>query len=152
MRYHNLYGGEIIIHENMLARHSELSEHISTLQEQLKSYPEGKLICAKNGTRCKWYCSDGKKQIYIPKKDRHFAEKLAAKKYLSSQLQDFLQEKKAIEFYLRHHSSVQDTAANRLLETPEYAELLSLISNHFAKHFRIGLILLMIPTKKIRNI
>ena len=87
--------------------------------------PQGKLICAKNGNRYKWYQSDGHQKIYIPKKNRKVAEQLAKKKYLSFLLEDLLHEKRAIDFYLRHHDSEVGKAERLLTETSEYQKLLS---------------------------
>lgn len=68
--------------------------------------------------------TDGKRKTYIPKSNRPFAEKLAAKKYLSFLKEDLLNEKKAIDFYLRHHKS-ESKQAELLYNSPEYKELLS---------------------------
>lgn len=57
----------------MLAESKELEFQINSLQTQLREYPDGKLICARNGSYSKWYISDGKTCTYIPKKDRAFA-------------------------------------------------------------------------------
>ncbi|MBQ8038391.1 MAG: hypothetical protein IJ274_00705 [Lachnospiraceae bacterium] len=70
--------------------------------------PEGKLNCAGNGKYCKWYQSDGKNNIYIPKKNQQLAEQLAAKKYLTFLRQDLQQEKEAIESYLKNINVVWD--------------------------------------------
>lgn len=90
----------------------------------LRQLPDGKLFCAKNGKYYKWYLTDGKTQTYLPKKKRKLAKKLAAKKYLSCLLEDLTHEKKAIEFYLRHHNSKGSTAQQLLLQIPEYKDLL----------------------------
>ena len=37
----------------------------------LQDFPDGKLLCTKNGKGYKWYQSDGKNKIYIPKKDHN---------------------------------------------------------------------------------
>ena len=66
--------------------------------------PSGNLVCARNGKHYKWYQSTGHINTYIPKKDRLYAEQLAIKKYLCLLLTDLLHEKRAIEFYLNHHS------------------------------------------------
>lgn len=107
----------------MQTEHRRLEEQIKSLQSQLKQFPDGKLICARNDDHYKWYHSDGKVRTYIPKENRHLAEQLAAKKYLTLQLNETIQEKCAIEFYLRHAKTDQNI--QKLTEHPEYQKLLS---------------------------
>lgn len=102
-----------------------LDQQIKMIQEQLKNLPEGKLICSRNGKYYKWYQSDGKRENYISKKQRKFAEKLALKKYLTYQLEDLLHEKKAINLYLKNHSQKPDKAMTLLQSKPEYQRLVS---------------------------
>lgn len=112
-------------YEQMLKEKKKLEQKIDLLQQQIKQLPEGKLFCTHNGKYTKWYQSDGKTQIYIPKKERHLAEQLALKKYLSLQLKNLQQEKLAIEYYLRHHDTKAEQAEKSLYNTPAYRELLS---------------------------
>lgn len=100
-----------------------LEKQIKLLESQIKELPQGKLICARNDNRWKWYCSDGHKSVYIPKKEQQFAEKLAKKKYLSLLVEDMRQEKDAIDFYLRHHKVSK--AEELLTNESEYQKLLS---------------------------
>lgn len=109
----------------MLSKQEKLEKQIQSLQTQLQSYPAGKLICTKNGGRYKWYQSDGRNKIYIPKEKRDFAEQLAVKKYLSLLLEDLTSEKKAIECYLKHHNSDIGKAEQLLIDTSEYRNLLT---------------------------
>lgn len=109
----------------MLAESQRLDNEISLLQKQLKTFPPGKLICTRNQNRFKWYQSDGHNYVYIPKKNRSLAEKLAIKKYLSSKLDDLVAEKKSIQFYLRHHRSDTNKTERLLTEESEFKNLLS---------------------------
>lgn len=113
-----------MIYERMLTEHKLIEKTIKQIKQQLNDLPEGKIFCAKNGKYYKWYLTDGKTQTYLPKKKRKLAEKLTAKKYLTCLLEDMTHEKKAIEFYLRHHNSKGSTAEQLLLRTPEYKDLL----------------------------
>ena len=113
-----------MFYDRMLAECNRLDSEIKELQIKLKQFPEGKLFCAKNRQYFKWYTTDGKTSTYLPKKMRPLAEKLAAKKYLSLLLEDLSHEKKAIEFYLRHHSEIRQSD-QLLLDCPEYKNLLS---------------------------
>ncbi len=98
---------------------------MDAIQTQLKTLPDGKLICSQNGTRVKWYRSDGHKKIYIPKKQRALAEQLAKKKYFSLLLEDLSHEKRALDFYLSHHSKNTGKAEYLLTEIQGYRELLT---------------------------
>ncbi len=89
----------------------------------MHTLPPGKLICAQNGTSQKWYHSNGHTKVYIPKKNRNFAEQLAIKKYLSLLLEDLENELLASQFYLRHRSPT--SKAEQLLTSPEYQKLLT---------------------------
>lgn len=115
----------IIIYERMLSESRRFDTQIKLLQEQIKKFPTGKLICTRNGNRYKWYQSDGHHIVYIPKKNRSLAEKLAAKKYLSLMLEDLLAEKRAIQFYLNHHHSDTGRAEQLLTHHAEFQRLLS---------------------------
>lgn len=107
----------------MYSESQRLKEEINSLQKRIKSYPEGKFYCTRDGNHYKWYHSNGPIQTYIPKSNYHFAKQLAEKKYLSLKLKELIQEKRAIEFYLRHHS--ESTSDEWLANHPEYHELLS---------------------------
>jgi len=113
-----------MIYEKVLDEEQRLNKQIQSLQIQLEQLPEGKLISTKNGTRNKWIWSDGHKQVYLPKKQRQLAEQLAYKKYLSLQLKTLLNEKTAVDFYLRHHDSNCYEAEQSLINSPQYKELL----------------------------
>lgn len=106
----------------MCSERQRLDEQIKLIESQLKQLPEGKLICKRNEKRYKWYNYAHGKQIYIPKKERKFAEKLAARKYLEHLHEDLLHEKMAIEFYIRHHK--EGNADKMLTQMSEYQELL----------------------------
>lgn len=73
---------------------TDLTQKISDIQQQLNQLPHGKLIISHNGENIKWYSSDGHSKKYIPKSDRALAEQLALRKYLTSLLEELLQEKK----------------------------------------------------------
>ena len=100
---------------------TDLTQKISDIQQQLKQLPHGKLIISHNGENIKWYSSDGHSKKYIPKSDRALAEQLALRKYLTSLLEELLQEKKAINFYDRHRPKAGcrrlTTAIPKILKT-----------------------------------
>lgn len=109
----------------MLSESKRLDKQITHLQEQLKNFPPGKLVCTRNQNRYKWYQSDGHKCTYIPKKNHLLAEKLAVKKYLSLSLDDLIAEKRAIQFYLNHHHSDTGRAEQLLTQDSEFKNLLA---------------------------
>lgn len=109
----------------MLKESFRLGEQINRLKEEINKLPEGKIICIKNGKYSQWYQSDGHTKTYISKKKRKLIESLAKKKYLSYLLEDFENEKRAIEFYLKHHREDIGKAEQFLTENSEYEELLS---------------------------
>lgn len=119
-----------MLYERMLTESRELEEKIHEVRERLKTLPEGNIFCTRNGNKYKWYHSDGKNQKYIPRKDRAYAEQLAVRKYLTYQMQDLQSEKKAVDFYLRHHQNKESQAEQMLLQESGYQELL-------APHFKI---------------
>lgn len=107
----------------MLSESQRLEEEINSLQAKLTAYPEGHFYCTRDGNHYKWYHSNGSNQTYIPKSNRHLAQQLAEKKYLSLKLKELVHEKRAIEFYLRHHSNT--TSEEWFANHPEYHKLLS---------------------------
>lgn len=112
----------VTIYQRMLQEYKKIESKLNELEVKLQQMPPGSLVCTQNGNYAKWYVRDGD-LAYIPKKGRAFAEKLAYKKYLTSLYEDLLHEKRAIQFYLEHHS--QDNKSQELLESKEFQKLLS---------------------------
>lgn len=116
--------------QQVLDRRKELDEKTSAIRRKLQTYPDGKLICTRNGRYIKWYHSDGRIQTYIPKKKREYAEQLAEKKYWTLRLSELVREQKATEAYLRHYgteksSFYSDTSEQFLTDTSASGELLT---------------------------
>lgn len=107
----------------MLAASKKLDLQISHLQQQLKEFPPGKLICTRNQNRYKWYQSDGHNLSYIRKKNYPHAQNLAIKKYLTALLKDLSAEQLATQFYLNHYPKTNNV--EQLLTHPEFQNLLS---------------------------
>lgn len=111
-------------YEQLLAESRRLEQQISSLHSQLLQYPEGKLLCAHNVTRTKWYLSDGHSQKYLPKSNRELAEQLAAKKYQTALLDDLQREKKAVDLYLKYYPRFRQS--DKILTNPSgFQELLT---------------------------
>ena len=109
----------------MLAERQRVEKEIQRLNEELEKLPEGKLLCSRNGRYHKWYQTDGKNEIYIPKRDRQLAEQLAMKHYLSLLKEDMQKEKTAIDSYLKLHGLEKTKSEQLLLSNSEYRNLLS---------------------------
>lgn len=119
-----------IIYNYMQKEYKRLEKKENELQRALQVLPEGKLLCARNGeSYYKWYQSDGHKKVYIPKKNRKLAEQLAAKKYLSTSIEDLRNEKKAIQQYLKSH---ENHAMNSEKLLTEESEIKNLLTSHFS--------------------
>lgn len=101
-----------------------LTQKINSIKNQLSHLPDGTFVCSQNGSRYKWYQSDGHTKTYIPKKNRKLAEELAFKRYLLLSLDELEKEKSAIECYLKHFSPSYK-AEQLLSDSPEYQNLLS---------------------------
>lgn len=110
--------------EQIKKKLDQINKTLETLQTQVLSLPDGKLICGRSGKYYKWYRSDGHEKIYIPKKQQALAEKLALKKYLKAEIADLLSEKKALESYLKLHGSSANNVEELLCNNTEYQKLL----------------------------
>lgn len=111
------------IYTQMLSEYKRLETQIENLMKQLNNLPSGTLNCSRNGRHYKWYQSEEGTNTYIPKENRLLAEQLASKKYLSLILEDLSQEKRAVQFYLDHHSAIPKSL--KLLKNPEFNSLLA---------------------------
>jgi len=118
------YRGGDFIYQKMLKESRRLDEQIKRLKNLIENLPTGKLISGGNGKYQQWFRSDGHVRTYISKKQKELIEKLAIKKYLSYLLEDCENEKRAIEFYLKHHREDVGKAEKFLIDKSEYGELL----------------------------
>lgn len=115
-----------ILYDEIIKEKARIERRIVAINNQLKNFPEGKLIVTKNGDYNKWYLSNEEGRTYIPKENRSFAEKLAFKKYLILQLSNLNQELTAIKQYLRSHDSEANLKEELFLQSKKYKELLYL--------------------------
>ena len=114
-----------MLYQKALTKREQLEKQINSITQKLKSLPDGTIYCTENGPYTKWYQSLGSTQTYIPKKNRHLAEQLAYRKYLSLLQKDLIREKNALDFYLRHHLPRPWKSELLLSNNPEYQKLLS---------------------------
>lgn len=118
-------GGLIFtIYKTMCSRRQSVEQELKSIEETLREFPDGKLICVQNGPYTKWFESDGHTSTYLPRKDRNRAELLARKKYLTLKRDYLMKEQKAINSYLRHHPQ-KCPAESLLTDTSAYSDLLS---------------------------
>ena len=108
----------------MVKEHKKIGNRINALQSQLKTLPDGKLVCASNGKWKKWYHSTKQGTTYLPKKNRKLAEDLAYKKYVLLQLENLNCEKEAINLYLDHHDQNARQREEELFYSPDFHSLL----------------------------
>ena len=113
------------INEQMLTEFKRLETKITSIDAQLASLPKENIYCCRNGKYYKWYIKKGNETIYLPKKEQKLAEQLALRKYLLLLREDLLSEKRAFEFYYKHHKSDFGKAEKVLIDCPEFQSLLS---------------------------
>lgn len=118
------------MYERMLTESKRLQGQINSLQEQIALLPEGKLFCTQNGKYQKWYQYRDSSLNYISKKERHLAEQLAIKKYLSIMLDNLLHQQKATDLYLKYYDHNVKQNDNLINTMSKYTDL---VSTHFAQ-------------------
>lgn len=119
--------------DKIVKEKEKLNEEIKLLQKKMKGLPEGELICSSNGKYVKCYNNIGGKYHYIYSDNKELAEKLAIKKYFNEKLKYALNEKKAIENYLKVH---KENGLNRLIEKPGYQALLKKCFNPISQELK----------------
>lgn len=112
-----------MIYHQIKAEYDQICARISSIQSELQTLPDGKLICCHQQNSAKWYHCNQHQRIYIPKSNRPLAEQLVRKKYFLSLLSDLEKEKKALSYYLKHHTA-SHKAEDLLTTSSEYRNLL----------------------------
>lgn len=118
-----LYKEVDIIKKSKNSQMSEIDLEILNLEKQLKNQPQGKLILTHNEGRAKWYVREGGKTIYLPKRYRDKAEKLAYKKYLEAKILFLKKKRKKISGDNNDYKEANDKYY-RLLSDSHFIELL----------------------------
>jgi len=101
-----------------------LQKRISQLDTQIRKLPEGKLYCSRDGEGFKWHQHTEEKDYHLGRKKRRLLEAMAKKTYLTLLKEDLEHEKRAIDFYLRHHKPRPWKSERLTTEKPQYQELL----------------------------
>ncbi|MGN0407744.1 MAG: hypothetical protein ACI4EJ_05765 [Bacteroides sp.] len=124
-----------MVYEQLVMQRTRLEEELHKIHEQLDVFPDGNLICSKNGKYTKWFKSNGSHPIYIPTSEKDLAEALAAKKYYSLQAEELSQEMHLLDFILDKFfdKAKKKPAKSKSMveETSSYKELLEA---YFQKH------------------
>lgn len=111
----------------MKRKKEQIEKELKKVNALENKFPEGELLCSKNGNRYKWHLKDKQGISYLSKSNRPVAESLALKKYYTYKKQELESNLSACDAYLRKMKSREDKA-EKLLSHPEYGKLLE-------KHF-----------------
>lgn len=116
---------KITFNYQLTKEYERITKQIALLEESLKHFPEGELLCTKNGPYVKWLRSDHKHSVYIPKHDRHLAELLAAKKYYTLQLKELSLQHSLLSRFLERYHKCPIISTSLLDDSSMYKELLA---------------------------
>lgn len=121
--YLHFQNGVIDIYNKLLSHYKNLSEQISAIQDELSNLPPGTLYCTRNGSYTKWYHQLLSQQVYIPKKQKNFAQVLARKKYLELKLQTLTFEQQTIRTCLDNLAAHPSKVETLFQASSPYCEL-----------------------------
>ncbi len=113
------------MYQNLKREQYFLSKEITSLKQQIAGLPEGRLLCTKNNGRIKWYLSNGYHPIYLSKKEKVLAQKLALKKYYLLRLKELTNQWEAIQHFLEKNARQPSEAEKLLCEDSSYRPLLA---------------------------
>lgn len=113
-----------MFNQKILKERDELIQKVRLLDEKIKKFPKGELLCVRNGKYIKWFQSNGTTPIYIPKKKQVFAEKLAAKKLCLQQRKEYQQEIHLLSKCLDGYKKLNNKSVNLLSDKSAYNPLL----------------------------
>lgn len=113
-----------MLYQELLTKKRTLEKRIQMLKQKLDLYPPGYLLCVRNGKYIKnIYVKDGV-HTHIPKKNLDFAKTLAEKKYFSASLEDLVNEKEAIDSFLKHYKNYIPKT-QKLMENSAYHKMIT---------------------------
>lgn len=101
------------------------------LEKKIATMPQGQLRCQKNrGKYFKCFVaggedSDGVHQVYLPRKNRKQAVKLAEKAYYEAKLKACHHEIMGLEAYQKYHTMLPEEAGNALMQQIGFRDLLA---------------------------
>lgn len=110
-------------------RRNALQVKVQEIKRKVGQLPEGELRCINNHGYVQWFNIGGNEErsrVYIPKGDGKFAEQLAMRGFLESQLRDVLYEIEIIDAFLIKYGKVNPMPGSNYLErNDEYKRLLN---------------------------
>ena len=118
-------GGILLLYHKLLEQKKYLLTEIQNIKHRLASYPEGELICAKNGKYVTYMHSLNGIYTYIPKKNSDFIKVLGEKKLFSASLEDLQKELQAVNAFLKCYKS-DSSKVEQLISHPSYQKVISL--------------------------
>lgn len=112
------------MYHELKKRKAFLLKEIENLKKQMSEFPEGKLICIKNGKYFGYrvYCKGGN-SYHIRKNDDKLINTLATKKYFQALLDDLENELDTVNFCLEKYSSIS-SKADCLVKDPKYGNVI----------------------------
>ena len=115
-----------MIYNQILSERERLYKQLQTLKTLVKSYPDGDLLCAKNGKYAKCYLlnNDGSCPTYIPKGNQQLVESLAAKKYYTLQISELTKEIAVLDKCLTQYKKIRIKSEALLDESSCYKKFL----------------------------
>lgn len=120
--------GFLTFYNQISTEQEHIQAQIEALQKKIKALPKGALLCVRNGNYIKWFKSNGKHPIYIPKKERHLAEALALKKFYQLQLEELTSLLQLSEAYAQNK---KESSLSLLDDSSCFKELLAPHFNSF---------------------
>lgn len=114
-----------MLYEKMKSKHEKIERELESFEAEIRSLPEGRLTCKRDGGYCKWYALKNGTRTYISKKDKVYLDKLARKEYLICSCEDLKNEKEALELYLKKKINYQSKIDKLIEKKPEFVDLLS---------------------------
>lgn len=114
-----------MLYNQILDESKRLDSQIKHIQALLQNTPPGNIFIVHDSNRIKWFHSHKGKNTYLPKSKREIAEQLSHKKYLNHLLYESIQEKHALDQYLKYHISEVPKSEKMITDSPEYHKLLA---------------------------
>ena len=115
----------MVLRRKIREEYDSILNQINQIEGALCNMPAGKLLFSYGKNSVKWYVSDGHKKVYLPKRERKVAEKLAEKKYLELKLKNLRRRREAMENFFAHYIEHVETPEETLLQNVYYQELLA---------------------------
>ncbi len=114
-----------MIQKELLSERQNLDKKIRELEKELSKLPTGNIYCVHDNNRIKWFHNDGHGAKYLTKDKQELITKLSNRKYLTLLLNNYLQERDAIDAYFDLHKEDLEAEAQNLMDQPAYQKIIS---------------------------